>query len=1378
MRSQPSGGTGIGSKSHGANSFTASSLVGSCPKIKVSLGGVQINCLLDTGSMVTTVTESFFLKHFKEVPQSCRWLQLKAANGLEIPYVGYVELDVEVFGKIMPQKGVLVVKDPPSRVAYEEVPGVLGMNIIRECYHQLFDQHGNNLFDLPEVQQAPFPWQQALQHCHQAQFSRAGGRTALARVRGRWPVVIPGGSVKWVPATCSSHFGSSTGAILIEPLDDGQALPGCAVLSPAMVTINKSTVYVPILNVGETSVKLRPRQSIGVLSHAHIVSLPPDICTEVRESGVAVSVSSHLAGSNTVKEQIQAIDLSFLAESDQVKVRTMLLKYEAVFSSSDLDLGCTNLITHDIPLQDDVPVRQRYRRIPPSDYEEVRAHIRQLLDSQVIRESCSLYASPIVLVRKKDGSLRLCVDYRLLNSKTRKDAFPLPRIEESLDALSGAQWFSTIDLASGYHQVPVTEKDRMKTAFCTPFGLFEFQRMPFGLCNAPSTFQRLMERMFGDQNCHSLLLYLDDVIVFSPTVDEHLNRLELVLNRFQNEGLKIKLQKCHFFQQEVQYLGHVISSKGVSTDPKKISAVTNWPVPNTLSELKSFLGFASYYRRFVEGFATLASPLNQLVAKLARTKNKRGRGIALHDAWTNDCEHSFNNLKTKLAASPVLAYANFKLPFILEVDASHDGLGAVLSQEQEGKVRPIAYASRSLHAAEKNYSSMKLEFLAMKWAMSEKFREYLLGHQCVVWTDNNPLSHLNTAKLGATEQRWVAELAVFNYTVRYRPGRTNHNADALSRQQPSAVVEPDRPWTPMPEAVQQAVLESQIQTAQFSLSVLPERSMSDLVALQAADHSIKTVLSYQQQHRLPGRFERQSLQAEVLRLLRQWDRLVVRNGLLYRTYQRPDGGENVHQIVLPECLREEVFQQLHTFHGHQGAERTTELIRQRCYWPGMGQEIKRWCQNCERCSVSKNTQPQVRAPMGHLLASAPNQILAIDFSLLEPARDGRDQVLVLTDVFSKFTLAVPTRDQKASTVADVLVKEWFYKFGVPSRLHSDQGRSFESNIIRQLCDLYGIQKSRTTPYHPQGNGQCERFNRTLHDLLRTLPQEHKHRWPEVLPQLLFSYNTTPHQTTGQSPFFLMFGREPQLPVDFLLGRVEEPVEGEVCSWMREHRRRLQVAVENARHRMQAAAAQRKERADVHAKGDILPAGTVVYLRDNAAKGRNKIQDAWCPIPFEVVKPPEQGGSVYTVAPQNNLSKVRQVHRTMIKPLLEPVTVIKPLSGAPLFPARMNSDADAQEAERDEGLLVVLEPQNLSETLSRVQERTPSYEQKQPSPAGSQLFQQEPQPVDLRRTTRLTAGKHSNPHHLPVSMKSRTTGAATSPVCSSGSLVELFFRPWV
>lgn len=846
------------------------------------------------------------------------------------------------------------------------------------------------------------------------------------------------------------------------------------------------------------------------------------------------------------------------------------------------------------------------------------------------------------------------------------------------------------------------------------------------------------------------------------------------LSRLQREGLKVKLEKCHFFKEEVQYLGHVISSAGVSTDPNKIAAVAAWPTPTNVTELRSFLGFGSYYRRFVEGFAKLASPLHRLVADLTGTKTKRGRGVALQGAWTEQCQQSFEGLKARLVSSPVLAYANFLLPFILEVDASHGGLGAVLSQEQEGKVRPIAYASRSLDPSEKNYSSMKLEFLGMKWAMTTKFREYLLGQKCVVWTDNNPLSHLQSAKLGAVEQRWVSELAVFDYTIRYRPGRTNQNADALSRQpDPSATLE--RPGTPLPATVQQAACGRPLIATQAAISALPERSNADLAALQAADAAIGALIPFWQEKRRPGCMEKQGLPAETLGLLRQWDRLTLEDGLLYRVCRRPDGGSEVHQLLLPECLREEVFHQLHHNHGHQGTERTTELIWERCYWPGMWKTIKQWCQLCERCSLSKNTQPRVRAPMGHLLACKPNQILAIDFTCLEPARDGRENVLVLTDVFSKFTQAIPTRDQRASTVAEVLVREWFYKYGVPARIHSDQGRNFEGIIIQQLCAMYGITKSRTTPYHPQGNGQCERFNRTLHDLLRTLPVEQKHRWPEYLPQLLFNYNTTPHQSTGASPFLLMFGQEPQLPVDFLLGRVAEPAAGEVCDWVREHQRRLQIAAEAARERLKAAAAQRKRRADQQAQEEGLPEGQLVYLRDHSNRGRNKIQDTWAPTIHRVIKTPKPGGCVYTVAPQQDLSRVRQVNHSMLKPVPggRPVPPPRGSQG----PRRRRDEED--EEEEDGELFVMLGPAHSTRPGPvdvPASDTPPTGPLVVTSPPTASVAPPTP-PSDVcivRRSTRETAGQHSNPHNLPVAMGA---GATTSRVPGVSSATSAVFRPW-
>uniref|UniRef100_A0A8C1Z3K3 Reverse transcriptase/retrotransposon-derived protein RNase H-like domain-containing protein n=1 Tax=Cyprinus carpio TaxID=7962 RepID=A0A8C1Z3K3_CYPCA len=339
--------------------------------------------------------------------------------------------------------------------------------------------------------------------------------------------------------------------------------------------------------------------------------------------------------------------------------------------------------------------------------------------------------------------------------------------------------------------------------------------------------------------------------------------MEVVLSRLLREGLKAKLSKCAFFKREVQYLGHVISAEGVSTDPGKIEAVSQWPQPTSVAELRSFLGFASYYRRFVEGFARLAAPLHRLVAELATPKRSKYASREFVEAWTMECQSSFEPLKGKLTSAPVLAYADFSLPFILEVDASHGGLGAVLSQEQQGKVRPIAYGSRGLRPTERNtsnYSSMKLEFLALKWAMTEKFREYLLGHKCVVYTDNNPLSYLTSAKLGAMEQRWAAQLAAFDFELKYSSGKSNRNADALSCQNLPVVEEVQDlyPGAAIPVVLRQ-VTKGGLVTQVNQIVSFPGCSTSDMSVQQQADSVIGELLVFWRRKLLPSSEERKTL---------------------------------------------------------------------------------------------------------------------------------------------------------------------------------------------------------------------------------------------------------------------------------------------------------------------------------------------------------------------------------------------------------------------------------------------------------------------------------------------------------------------------------------
>ncbi|KAK3734544.1 hypothetical protein QZH41_010387, partial [Actinostola sp. cb2023] len=405
-------------------------------------------------------------------------------------------------------------------------------------------------------------------------------------------------------------------------------------------------------------------------------------------------------------------------------------------------------------------------------------------------------------------------------------------------------------------------------------------------------------------------------------------------------------------------------------------------------------------------------------------------------------------------------------------------------------------------------------------------------------------------------------------------------------------------------------------------------TQAELTEMQNSDATISQFLKYWKEGRKPNFRERRGMPSKSISMLRQWDRMQLDAGVLYRVVQDPNHGQ-LRQLVVPTVLRDNVMQSLHDQMGHQGVERTSQLLRRRCYWPGLHSDVDVWIKKCERCTLSKMPLPRIRPPMGNLLATKPLEVLAVDFTLLEPASDGRENVLVMTDVFTKFTLAIPTRDQKANTTAKLILKEWFMRYGVPDRIHSDQGRNFESEVIMELCGLYGIKKSRTTPYHPQGNAQCERFNRTMHDLLRSLPPHKKRKWTEHLPELLYAYNATPHSSTGFSPYYLMFCREPRLPVDLLLG-AEEDVEDEIQNdWLATHMSRLRDAYLKAGEHLEQAAERRKKASDQTAFDDPLEIGQLVYLR-NKVKGRNKIQDSWSPTLYRVIGVPDKDGAAYTV----------------------------------------------------------------------------------------------------------------------------------------------------
>ena len=430
-----------------------------------------------------------------------------------------------------------------------------------------------------------------------------------------------------------------------------------------------------------------------------------------------------------------------------------------------------------------------HRQIPVQLQQEVRKCLESWLKQGIIWPSKSPYASQVVIVCKKSGAIRLCVDFQKLNAISIRDSFLLPRIEEALQAVQSAVWFTSFNLAQGYLQMAMEEADIPKTAFRVgSSSLFKFTRMPFELTHAGASFCRLMEMVIGDQQFVTLLFYLDDICIFANSANQMLDRIKLVFSRLKQYQLKIKPKKSFFFQMEVSFLGHVLSAKGISANPEKVDKVRDWPIPKTSKEVHSFIGLASYYCRFIPNFAKWSKPLNALIvppahqAKVCCGEMKRSELTEF--VWSKECQEGFDALKHALTTAPVLAYPDYTQPFILETDASLKGLGAVLSQKgKDGEVRVIAYASRSLRPSERsmrNYSSAKIELMALKWSVCEKFKDYLLGSKFTIFTDNNPLVYVKTSKLGAAKIRWLSELALYDFDIVYHTGCSNLVADTLS----------------------------------------------------------------------------------------------------------------------------------------------------------------------------------------------------------------------------------------------------------------------------------------------------------------------------------------------------------------------------------------------------------------------------------------------------------------------------------------------------------------------------------------------------------------------------------------------------------------------
>ena len=1043
---------------------------------------------------------------------------------------------------------------------------------------------------------------------HVLQCKDERSRPFCARVVVASQRTIPAGHEAVVPCRLSKNVKMS-GAALIETNTICHIAKRGLMIAPSLVQLEEEIFPLRVFNVKNKPVTLKEGTVGGKLISIKEEDLEESVCENQTEQADPLDLPPYLL-------DLYHRSIIYVHPSKHHLIANLLSKYKDIFSAGDHDLGRTDWTKHPIKTKVTAPTRERPRRTPVGLRAEVDRQVKDLLERGIIEPSNSPWSSPVVLVTKKDGSKRFCVDYRKLNSVTVYDAYPIPRIDDSLDALAGAKWFSTLDLASGYWQIELDEDAKLKSAFTVRGGHYQWNVMPFGLSTAPATFERLMERVMNGLQWEILLVYLDDIIVYGSSIEEEIHRLETTFQRLRAAKLKLKPSKCNLFQKEVLYLGHVVSEQGVSTDPAKIEAVKDWPVPTNVTAVRSFIGTASYYRRFMQGFANIARPLHQLMGKNVKFK------------WSVDCQVAFETLRDRLISAPILAYPDFTKSFILDTDASGYGMGAVLSQEHDGVERVIAYGSKTLKRNEMNYCVTRRELLAVVFFL-KKFKHYLIGHHVTVRTDHGALQWLFRSKDPEGQlARWLESLSIFQLKIVHRPGRVHANADGLSRK-PCSQCERNECGQRSQVSLTDDVTETRDNgvghfTIQFTetddqhdllapptinaIGLSPAITNKDLRNAQLEDKAINPILIAKESTGARPRWEDVSPEPRPSKVYWSlWDLLVIRNGVLCRRWESDDGTEVSFKVILPEKLRNTILEELHSTKsaGHLGRAKLSGKVKQRYYWPGLDADIRSFIRKCNQCAQRKSPSKKRRAPLKQYQVGDTLERVAMDIvGPLPQTHDGNKYVLVVGDYWTKWMEAYPLPNAEAETVAMTFVQNFVCRYGVPLELHTDQGTNFESALFQEMCSTLGINKTRTTAYNPKSDGLIERYNRTLIDMVSSLldPDKRQRDWDQQLPYACFAYRSAVQESTGETPNMLMLGREVRLPIDLMApAPAEEDQTFPDVDFADDLRHRIRKAHDRVRHNLQQATRRQKKDYDRHATTVEVKVGDFVWLHNRTRK---------------------------------------------------------------------------------------------------------------------------------------------------------------------------------
>ena len=986
------------------------------------------------------------------------------------------------------------------------------------------------------------------------------------------------------------------------------------------------SVILKVVNDSDTFVTFKKGKSIGHAESADLVLPSNDHCSVAQASGQAHEETEQDLRAQDMPEHLKQMykdNISDLSANEKEKFKQVLIDYQDVFSRDDFDLGCLSSgVEHKIQTHDEIPITEKFRRTPLQFQKQEQEYIEKLLKQGVIEPSVSEWSAAPVLVRKKTGELRYCIDYRAINSKTYKDNYSLPLVEDCLDSLYGKRLFCILDLCSGYYQIPLEKDSRKKTSFNTRFGSFQWTRLPMGLCTAGATFQRAMTLVLRGLEWEEVIVYLDDVIVLGTDFSDTLSALCKVLDRFRLHNLKLKPRKCHFFKEEVEFLGKLVSGNGTSIAPDKLEAVKRWPVPQNAKELMSFLGFMNYHRNHMPGFAKVSCDLYSL----AHAKDY---------IWTRQHQACFEKLKTLAISAPMLAHPSPSGLFILDCDASGSQIGGELSQVQNGVIKPICYASNVLLKQHRNYCTTRKELLAVI-KFCRQFRHYLLGKHFLITTDHNSLVWLTRFRhLEGQLARWLEELSQYDFKILHRKGVEHENADALSRikdplkecdcYRAGSKVEDlpcggcsycrraHRQWARFNEDVDDVVPlsvrsvdlrkpEQSNHASSPSSNWVESLSSFQLRQAQLDDENIGVIIHWLEHSYVPTTRVLQLCGPETRALWLTRDHLVLKDGVLF--YVWADRDDRSQCLVIPAELRLRVLYHCHDSKnsGHFGQTKTLDRLKERFYWYGMSRDSTLYVKQCSACNQNKKGNRTPRSALESYHAGFPMERVHLD--ILGPinprSKSGSSYILVMVDQFTKWVELAALPAQNAELTAKAFLKHFIVTFGCPLEVHSDQGRNFQSDLFTAFCKLLEISKTRTTPYHPSGNGQCEVFNRTILQMVRSYVSRGLKDWDEHLPLISMALHSMKNNSTGFSANQLMLGREVIQPIDLILG-IPKPTPQDPSDWVKQITYNLSEIHNLAREKIGKTQLRQKRDYDLRVFERSYKIGDVVYLRDSSTQ---------------------------------------------------------------------------------------------------------------------------------------------------------------------------------